>query len=245
MTIHHATLKKAEKIGVILTALEATDEVEVHFPALNRKLALPTAKQAMNIGALFVAFGTEYPNYQIRPSDTEEGLLAVYGRGDDEDWFELVHFSADDEDTNDIYIDALEAAQEHDISLEGSQPVWDVVPQKYKERYKAEGHPDNCGDWLAQFLDGKFDTKNEKGVATFDWTKFATFLTENGVDLTGKWAKLPESGQRGWQGRYRMNGRQKLEKAIAANGKLVMNGDEVKMTKVFLKSLQSKHTPKK
>ena len=36
--------------------------------------------------------------------------------------------------------------------------------------------------------------------------------------MTGKWASLPTSGQKGWIGRYRMNGRQVLEKAVLISG---------------------------
>ena len=92
----------------------------------------------------------------------------------------------------------------------------------YRARYKDGGKPENCGDWLAIKLDEicgrpSTDTRGRKR-RILDLSRFDEILDANGVERTGKWAKLPISGQKGWQGRYRMNGRQKLEVIVAKKG---------------------------
>ena len=94
----------------------------------------------------------------------------------------------------------------------------------YRREYKEHGLHDNCGDWLAVTLDDlctvvSLDSKGRKRKS-MDLEKFDALLDVNGVERTGKWAELPTSGQRGWRGRYRMNGRQKLEPIVAGNGYL-------------------------
>ena len=37
MPIHHATIKKAEKIGVVLTQLPSSDRIEAHWPERNKR----------------------------------------------------------------------------------------------------------------------------------------------------------------------------------------------------------------
>ena len=94
----------------------------------------------------------------------------------------------------------------------------DVVGRAIRQRGHDPGNSRNCGDWLAQELDGPFT--NEKGK--FDHELFTRVLELNGVELEGRWANLPSSGQNGWIGRYRMNGRRKLERRIAKTGVLVL-----------------------
>ena len=101
----------------------------------------------------------------------------------------------------------------------------------YRARYKNGGKAENCGDWLARKLDEicgrpSTDTRGRKR-RVLDLSRFDEILDANGVERTGKWAKLPISGQKGWQGRYRMNGRQKLEVIVAKKGFLrVPAGDK-------------------
>ena len=107
--------------------------------------------------------------------------------------------------------DAIEAV----VGPEPTPDRGDVVQSKYHTLYKERGNSRHCGDWLALSLDGSFD--NGQG---FDADAYAEFLTANGVELVGKWAALPTSGQAGWQGRYRMNGRQKLQRRVLETGQL-------------------------
>lgn len=116
--------------------------------------------------------------------------------------------------------DVLEAADEAGIDPEAGaeeeegKASGSVVPEQYRQRYReASSTGQSNGDWLAEQL--AVDTH---GVEGFNVDDFAAVLVANSVDQTGAWAKLPESGQRGWVGRWRMNGRQALEKLVALRG---------------------------
>lgn len=106
-----------------------------------------------------------------------------------------------------------------------------------KERYKAKGDVSNCGDWLAVALKDAYIEK-VKGKKVFDLDGFTKCCKDNGLDVTEKWATNRSPG---WQGRFRMNGRQKLEIVLARNGHVVIKGKKEKPTGVFLKAMVKKH----
>jgi hypothetical protein len=106
-----------------------------------------------------------------------------------------------------------------------------------KIRYKEKGDASNCGDWLALTLRDAFITK-VKGKKVFDMEGFVDCLRENEVDISGPWAK---NRSKGWQGRFRMNGRQKLEIALAKEGHIVLAGKKMKPTGTFLKAMEKAH----
>jgi hypothetical protein len=123
---------------------------------------------------------------------------------------------------------------------EEEAPSHVVVSPYYKQKYAENGHPDHCGDWLAKRLEGEFEVVVDSRIV-FDHDEFARMMVENGIDLSGKWANLPASGKRGWQGRYRMNGRQKLEKVLARTGELKLKGTTVKLPRSYLSELRARH----
>lgn len=89
-----------------------------------------------------------------------------------------------------------------------------VVPEHYRAQYREmSSNGQTCGDWLAEWLVNETHT-----LEGFNVDEFTGILYANDVDMTMPWAKLPESGQKGWVGRYRMNGRQTLEKLVAYRG---------------------------
>ena len=97
-----------------------------------------------------------------------------------------------------------------------------VVKEAYRAEYrKRTKKGTHCNDYLAQMLEDVFvDGKK------FDTDTFTLCLAANNVPLVGKWAALPSSGQKGWQGRYRMNGRLQLERIVVATARIVMpDGD--------------------
>lgn len=114
-----------------------------------------------------------------------------------------------------------------------------VVPEVYRAKYRAESTTGRCnGDWLAEQL--AMDTLDHEGKLNID--DFVSVLLNNGVDLTGKWAMLRFSGGRGWQGRFRMNGRQVLEKVVAKSGVYAdTTGARHTPTEDFLTDMRSKH----
>lgn len=112
-----------------------------------------------------------------------------------------------------------------------------IVAQSYKDDYAARGDPRHCSDWLARELDGQFCD----AAGGFDEPAFTRMLMDNGVALVGKWAELPRKRTPGWQGRYRMNGRQKLEIRILQQGRLKLSGREITPGPNALRELQARH----
>ena len=103
-------------------------------------------------------------------------------------------------------IDPTPAEEEEEPRASGS-----VVPEKYRNEYRLNSTTGRSnGDWLAEQL--AIDTLDAKGNFVMD--DFIAVLERNAVPLTGKWAALRFGGGRGWQGRFRMNGRQVLEKLV-------------------------------
>lgn len=114
-----------------------------------------------------------------------------------------------------------------------------VVPEAYRAKYRAESSTGRCnGDWLAEQL--AMDTLDHEGKLNVD--DFVAVLLNNGINLTGKWAMLRFSGGRGWQGRFRMNGRQVLEKAVAKSGVYAdTTGTRHVPDEDFLADMRTKH----
>ena len=127
------------------------------------------------------------------------------------------------ESAEDLGVDPEQGAGDGDDEPKASGSV---VHEGYRAKYReVSSTKQSCGDWLAEQLaidtmaDGQFQ------VADFD-----AILSNNSVDRTGAWARLPQSGQKGWVGRWRMNGRQILEKVVALTG-------------VYLDATGAKHEP--
>lgn len=137
----------------------------------------------------------------------------------------------------------LDTAIEMDLDLEADdeeeeKPSGSVVPEEYRIQYKEKSsNGQTCGDWLAEFLVAQ--THGAKGFHVADFT---AILNNNGLDMTAKWAKLPESGQPGWIGRYRMNGRQVLERHVAERGWVIgFMGDKFEVPENAMAILRAKH----
>jgi hypothetical protein len=131
----------------------------------------------------------------------------------------------------DAGLDPEEGAEEPKVS--GS-----VVPETYRKRYQsASSNGQTCGDWLAEFLVSETHTG---GV--FSHEAFTELLVSNNVDMTKRWAQLPVSGQQGWVGRYRMNGRQVLEKIVAKQGFVLdASGTRYDVPEAAMSILRDKH----
>ncbi len=239
MTIHHATIKRATNEGIILT--ETDDGVQAHHANTNRRITHPDAKVALKLCQLEVRFGHEYDvGVDVNLNHTE---ARTHPRNSDED-VTLAYFDPADFDIEQVFVESLETASDKDVPIETEDtgPSGNVVPEKYKTEYKARGNAAHCGDWLAIWLDGKFEIRDPaEKKPIFDADGFTEFLVANDVDMTGKWINLPTSGQKGWAGRYRMNGRQKLEKVVAVRGTVKWQGKDVKVPKPDLAILRRKH----
>lgn len=231
--IHHATLKAAADAGFELFANDdGTIRVVSKEPKFQFEIEA-SAKEALEDAKAFRMIRTEYNLVKIAPP-TEDGWTLTAGE-----------IGAAADRLQDAFDLLVEQAQENGVEIESEEVVHVVVPQEYKIRYAEGGHPNHCGDWFATVTDGKFDVietdadgKSHKG---FNEPKFTQFLIDNGVEMKGKWAALPESGQRGWVGRYRMNGGQKARIRVATTGKLVLEGETLTPPKADLEALWRKH----
>lgn len=129
--------------------------------------------------------------------------------------------------------DVLEAFQEHEVTEEqmlGGEPDDEdeepegsrsVVREGYRQEYRVvSSNKQTNGDWLAETLTTLFWDSKEG----FNTAGFEALLDQNGVDMSAPWAQV--LGTKGGAGRFRMNGRQALEKRIALADRFVMTGAE-------------------
>lgn len=233
MRIHHATAAKASKLGIELVV--SGELFAATLPKQNGRTSTfyhAKAPEALAAAELEKMLRAEYPAIRMVNEGWEYEIL---GPGD------MVIYEGD---TLPSLATLLEACEEADIDptegLDDEAPELVVVAAKYKTEYAARGNPDNCGDELAQLMDGMFVATESE---IFDWKLFESFLALNGVDLSGKWASLPATGGRGWQGRYRMNGRQKLEQIVAERGTVILlAGRKIKMSPETIEVFQQRHS---
>jgi hypothetical protein len=116
------------------------------------------------------------------------------------------------------------AAEALDEKPEEEQPEakpGSVVKTKYRAIYAERGHPTHCGDALAVALNNLVLDGSRCNIEYFKM-----IMDANNVDMS----KYRTSGN-GWQGRYRMTGRNKLAKQVhSAGGVLKLpNGMEMQM----------------
>jgi hypothetical protein len=93
-------------------------------------------------------------------------------------------------------------------AAEPAEKTGSIVRGKYRAIYAEQGHPTHCGDWLAEFLNERCLT----GKGT-DLERFESILNANGISMD----KYKRSGH-GWQGRFRMTGRNLLKAKIVRDG---------------------------
>lgn len=234
MPIHHATIAKAAKFGIILKEVDTDQGLrsQAHWAEGNARYTDTDPKRALAAAMTQKVFKAEYPalsidqdghGYEVSITDAEGTPHNLF---DGEEVPELA----------DVLAMADELGFDPELGFEEERSGV-VVPEAYKAAYAERGNRNHCGDWLAQQLEGKFENSEGK----FDEPSFTACMAANGVEMTGKWTQLPESGQRGWAGRYRMNGRQKLQKVLARTGKLEINGVNVKIPQEVLEFFLDKH----
>lgn len=94
------------------------------------------------------------------------------------------------EDGEEVEEESYEEVEEEEVPESGS-----VVKDKYRERYREEGHPDDCGDVVAGVM-----AKTLKASGELDIDRLWKLAQANGIEYT-KYM----TGNRGWQGRARMS----------------------------------------
>lgn len=227
MTIHHATLKRATAEGIALVEtdtafgpaiLAAADPITLH-----RKAAT-----ALDAAILMRMLKAEYPALVVTrvAEDGGEGDPRAHFRVEDRGGEHAFYVGEELPKLADVLEACEEAGFDPTVAPEGEEEDEDersgsVVPIVYKQRYAERGNPANCGDWLAVTLETYCHVAAEKGRGKFDLEAFETILTTNGVPL-GPWATNRNPG---WQGRFRMSGRNVLAKTVAAKGFLFVPGE--------------------
>lgn len=245
MRIHHATAKKAEALGVTLVINEDLQTIKA-TSASGIGFRDDDAKRAVVLCTVADVLKSDYPGIRMLQIGSGEIHVSNSGNDGDDDPFYTVDGGPLDHDN--LLADILEAAEEEGIDAEAGLEKADedeaaarvVVAEHYKREYAERGNRNHCGDWLAKTLQGQFEIAVD-GVLRFDADAFTDCLIANGVEMSGKWAALPQSGQKGWVGRYRMNGRQRLEFQVARNGVLQLRGDTVEVPADELAHLRGKH----
>ena len=209
----------------------------IEFP---KSLHHATATKAR---ALITMLAAEYPAISIGPRLNEDSSKVLGWVVVHEATKAIVMDTAKVPDLADI-LDACEAdgidpteveeAEDDEPKVSGS-----VVPETYRQTYRENSsNGQTCGDWLAEWL-----VTQTHSLTGFMVEDFTAILRKNGVDLNSKWGRLPESGQKGWIGRYRMNGRQVLEKIVAKSGEVIdMTGNTEQVPAEFLATLRAKHS---
>ena len=200
-----------------------------------------TRAKAMKLASTLLA---EYPKLTLEAIDADDidhevnmnecgGFVVTHGDGEKAYSGDKVPELAEILDTA-IEMDlGLEAAEEEEEEM----PSGSGVPEVYRIQYKEKSsNGQTCGDWLAEFLVGQ-----THGGSGFNVEDFTYILNRNNVDMTAKWAKLPESGQPGWIGRYRMNGRQVLERLVAERGWINGMVDRFVVPEPDMAILRAKH----
>lgn len=183
--------------------------------ATTAKLHHATRAKAEKLAGILAA---EYPILTLVPEYNEdESAVTMWRIVAKDDEATLVLETAKVPDLADVLDACEEAGIDPETEVdgeEGTKASGSVVPEHYRQQYQLlSSNGQTCGDWLAERL-----VADTHGIEGFHVEDFTAILNANGVDMTMPWARLPESGQKGWIGRYRMNGRQVLEKVVALVG---------------------------
>lgn len=127
-----------------------------------------------------------------------------------------------DEDPSEDEIEQPRAQDTEEEAL----PAKSVVKPKYRAIYAEAGHPAHCGDELAEKLNNLVN--NSKGT---NIEFFQMIMQANEIDMS----KYKTTGN-GWQGRYRMTGRNLLAKKLRDNGGVLKlpNGEVLQMSSEWM-----------
>lgn len=238
---HPASVKKAADKGIILEdAPEGSDyRFRTFWAEGGMELWGSNAPDLVNVAIHAKAMIVEYPGMKIEQEDdtiqfTFNGHELHECDGDCKPTeFADACNEAIDNLTDEMRNSVAEADEEEDGERAGS-----VVPEKYKQLYKENGTPGNCGDWLALTL--KEYTTTDKG--NVDPAAVDAIAEANGLS-TAKYDRT----NNGWQGRLRMTVRNSLVKKIVEKGVLIIpapfapDDTELKAPKAWLTAMAAKH----
>lgn len=212
--LHHTQRSRAAKFGITLEV--KGNEVEAYWPERNRRISAASGTDAIERMLEIQRELKDEEHEQLEEEGEDAGSDSV-GRD----------IPAGDEQTEEELDGEGGPDQEGDGTgdTEGEEegrPSASVVKEKFRLRYAELGHPSHCGDWLAEVLNNQVKAEKSGEV---DMARFMQIMDLNEIDM----AKYKVTGQ-GWQGRYRMTGRNKLETALLQRTELIvpdMNGEDI------------------
>jgi hypothetical protein len=213
--IHHATIAKAKKAGIALSRTD--DEIVIaRTPDFTMQGSQPKVVLAAAMLQLAI-FADEATFMGALVGHTGSKLVAALDLGTDDE-AKLGEWDYD-EPIPAILVeitDALDRIDNPEEEITGS-----VVKPLYKARYKANGDPTSCNDWLRKELrkwtqvvivEGKKKTR-------YSYEKMRAILAVNEAKI-GIW-DLNDSGPSD-AGRHSMSGRLALEEPIWTKGHLLI-----------------------
>jgi hypothetical protein len=209
--IHHTQKAQAAKIGVELRA--EGNIVEAFWPERGATVLGATASEALEkmreVQAMTQeseANGEEMLDVDIKALMQEEPGPKDPDEEEESDEDEDGEAESDDQEEGD------------DNDAEEEKVSSSVVKEKYRAIYAERGHPAHCGDWLAEILNNLTLVGKKSDIQ-----RFREICEMNDVDM-GKY----KTWGNGWQGRFRMTGRNLLAKKLFERDFLVapgMNGE--------------------
>lgn len=224
MSIHHATVKSAEKAGIRLEALP-DDQYRAIHEKTNYSLLGTDPKMLVKDMIALVDMKT---NYRSASASYDEGQWTVSSPWGEFTAFHLVDaislmkrafteaHQPDDEDEESEMLEAEEAEEEAEAE-EDPQPSGDVVKPEYRARYTENGSGGRgCNDWMMQLLDEMIGTGKHLNVEAMD-----RLAQLNNINLD-KYSRT----SRGWQGRLRMTFRNILARKVWKEGFLINFNEE-------------------
>lgn len=229
MAIHNKTVAKAAKKDIILEdtpegsdfPFQAYWEVKTAGPQDMPENSLElrgTDASVLCDAAIFCRMMLlEHPGLSFDQTDTGEVSISFGHRvigtvAELDDIAQATNEALDELSDEERALGAQLDAEDEEVLRGGS-----VVPDKYKKQYAADGHPGNCGDWLALTLEPLVTNQASK----FDPDAMDEIARLNNIDTS----KLNRDS-RGWQGRFRMTTRNMMVKVVAKSGVLHVPASE-------------------
>ena len=221
--IHHTQKARAERMGVTLSV--NGDEISAFWPERAVTVSNPTASGALDEMEKEQAARREQELIDTAPDtfppdlvndvvadligdevERSEHGVPLDGTRAYEENFAAADCPFSSEEDEEEYERFTKWHEDWDAAADRAEPEMpgSVVKEKYRAIYAERGHPAHCGDWLAEILNNLCLTK--EGI---DIVRFQAIMEANDVNMS----KYKTSGN-GWQGRYRMTGRNLLAKKL-------------------------------
>lgn len=178
MTIHHATVKKAEKAGIALKEVDYNGETWIEATSGKDSIVTHTdAKIALEAATIQKTLAAEYPTVKLafNESNWEVQVELENAVTDIMNPEELPDLAA--------ILDAVVAADfdPEEGADEEADEKSNGVPQKYKQKYLLNEDPDSCSDEVAHAFKEAVTGLNEKGKPAVDLEKLSQVAEDNGL----------------------------------------------------------------